>query len=401
MNSSFYSDHPYPWLVKESIWQKFFSFKGRLGREDYFKRLIISDAVFYGMLLVGILGIIVAVAILAAIFGGVKHSGQPSDGFMILMTILILLLVLWLGVAKLATSLSLAVRRLHDLGYSGKWLLALVGYGAFIFLVILILTIVNDGLVKLVETASADEGHVVGFANFLSNLLLLFTIPLHLVSLAFVFFPGDDKENSYGKVRRERKNIFESAFQQIKKEFFSFSGRLNRKWFIGMWVVLTFEMISAGMSFLAHGILGIDAAVTEGSLFTGLLAGFNALLGVVVLVTLIYSYLSLVVRRSHDMGFGGAVGIVFFLFQVALGSINLYFFVKIYIAFQLSVLGVTPEVKEVIGYIKGMSLLLFIQILGMVLFSAIPGNRGENQYGPNPVEVGLLPGEKWHQEDFE
>lgn len=97
-------------MEQQSFWEKFFSFSGRLNRLTYFLR---------GLVL-GLIGFGVALIIVFLVMG------MAGAGMGILALPLILVAIV-LGVAIFVGSLSLVVRRLHDMNLSGLWYLVVVG----------------------------------------------------------------------------------------------------------------------------------------------------------------------------------------------------------------------------------------------------------------------------------
>lgn len=128
---------------------KFFSFHGRIGRLSYF----LNGLVVY-------LGLIVAM--IAGVFFTQHTAAIAAFGILIIAAAVIL---------AIAACISLTVRRLHDLGYSGWFALAFMIAGA-----------VGEALLK---TDAALLGIIV--------------IGVYvLATLALVFMRGSDAPNAYG-----------------------------------------------------------------------------------------------------------------------------------------------------------------------------------------------------------
>lgn len=375
---------------KETIIQKFFSFKGRLGRENFFKRYLISFVASYAGMLV--------LMIFAALLGALISAVLPRRAAGAAIGILIFIIFSVVIIGMLVMMCSLGARRLHDLGYSGWWILGGFAYAIIATVLAMVPTIASLSVIARGPQFAFDT--LSSFA-FMVNLMLLLMLPLYVGMFALLFWPGQTSENQYGLPARERKVHFLSSWEQIKKEFFSFSGRLNRKWFIGMYLAVSFFGAYLGAGMLIYGIIGIGAAFIGSSILTGVVSGLTFLIGVAGVVASCYSYISLLGRRVQDMGYSRWVGISFFFLQVIFGLISIgllgLLVSELAPVYRFHRNGI--DIDNIVGIFKGLSVISSLSFLGMILMMALPGTKGENQYGPNPVEVGLLPGEQVESEE--
>ena len=377
-------------IKKETIFQKFASFKGRIGREDYFKRTVISFVGIYGAMIVMMIGLALFAGLMSVLF-----SGRAAGGITAVLGGLLMVVML---VGMMVVAFSLVARRLHDLGYSGWWILGGFAYS----LVAMALGIIP--VVGSIATASYSRGpslEFFGSLGFMINLILLLMVPLYLVIIALGLWPGNGEENQYGPPTRKRNLTFSSNWEQVKKEFFSFSGRLNRKWFIGMMFAISFYSGYIGAAFLIYGAVGIGFAFASDSIVTGIISCLTLVIGLAGILIACYSYISLLARRVHDMGYSRWVGVGFFFLQILLSLISVYLVIDLFVelANMSRYFRHSRDIDSLLGAFKGISAVSSLSFLGMLLMMALPGTKGENKYGVNPVDAGLLPGEKQESTD--
>ena len=372
-------------VKKETVFQKFCSFKGRLGRENYFKRLMISCAGIYVAMIVMMIGMALLAGLMSLLFSSRAAGGATAVIGGLLMVAMI--------VGVMVVTFSLASRRLHDLGYSGWWILGGFAY-SIVVIAIGILPVIGS-----IATATYSRGpglEFFGSLGFMINLILLLMVPLYLVIIALGLWPGNQGENQYGPPTRKRVVAFASNWEQVKKEFFSFSGRLNRKWFIGMMFAISLHSGYIGAAFLVYGAVGIGLAFISDSIGTGIISCLTLLIGLAGILIACYSYISLLARRVQDMGYSRWVGVGFFFVQILLGLVSVYlmFDLLVELANTSRYFRSSQDIEGLVGAFKGISAVSSLSFLGMLLMMALPGTKGENQYGVNPIDAGLLPGEK-------
>lgn len=98
------------WYVM--VWKRYAEFSGRSRRKEYWMFVLIQTLISMGIYLVG-LGLIVARL--------VRH--EPPVRLYVLVGVACMLLFSLLELAAMIPSLAVSVRRLHDIGKSGWWLL--------------------------------------------------------------------------------------------------------------------------------------------------------------------------------------------------------------------------------------------------------------------------------------
>lgn len=130
------------WEATKLYWTRAFDFKGRSRRKEYWVPIFTESILFTFAFFVFITFILVITAAVAA------DSTQDKDtaiGIFALFGITGVLFVTLIGLVILIPNLSLFVRRLHDVGRSGKWVL--------IFYVLpIVLAYLNMGLRYVLET---------------------------------------------------------------------------------------------------------------------------------------------------------------------------------------------------------------------------------------------------------
>ncbi len=118
-------------MMKEYVqaFKQYAEFSGRSGRRDYWMFILIHTIITIVVTLVAFIGIMIGILLVSGALwiAGVSYYGS-----------LILLFVYY--AATLIPSLAIATRRLHDIGYSGWYLLLLLIpiVGAIILLIFMI-----------------------------------------------------------------------------------------------------------------------------------------------------------------------------------------------------------------------------------------------------------------------
>ncbi|MDL2281077.1 DUF805 domain-containing protein [Selenomonadales bacterium OttesenSCG-928-I06] len=111
-----------PEYSKESAKERYFSFTGRLNRQPYFFRnlsLVLANLIitFCFLLCLGYLGI------------GLSLDSDPISVFTAIFSTVLGLAIFFIsfifGIIITISQISLSVRRLHDLNYSGWWILGI------------------------------------------------------------------------------------------------------------------------------------------------------------------------------------------------------------------------------------------------------------------------------------
>ncbi|MEM6414099.1 MAG: DUF805 domain-containing protein [Pseudomonadota bacterium] len=152
------------------------------------------------------------------------------------------------------------------------------------------------------------------------------------------------------------------------KFFISYEGRTQRA---GYWL-----MIALGyLVFVAAELLDILFRTNE------FLNGY-ALFESVFLFIILWPSLVITVKRFHDTGRSGWWTLKFLLLSLAPIFIVL---VLIFGIIQLKLLSVSFYVLKPITYLAGF-LLLGVQVYQFVILAILPGTRGPNDYGPDPLE---------------
>ncbi len=339
---------------EEGMKKKFFSFSGRIGRETFARRGLVSSAIFaiYFMFIF--------------LIGVVSLSGFDQGGVIFPLVIFFapgVIIYVW-------SLLSLGVRRFHDQGHSGQSFAGLLGLGALLLGIQFF----------LMRNWFGTGGEDIGTLQMISMLL---QIPTSLFGFYLTLWPGTRATNCYGEPPRSHRFSDQTAWEQFKQEYCSFSGRVGRKYFFG---ILTFGAsqvleFSIGL-FAAPLMLKIFTMIskTSGSLYAEILSFFLGGVGFVATGLGMMMMLSLIVRRFQDIGIPRWGAILVF-------SGYLYSLIKpIVMIYEMG-----PRAVFILNQNMGYYLLVPLSLL---VISVIPGKKGVNQHGPNPVEVGLLPGEK-------
>jgi Predicted membrane protein len=174
---------------EDSFLKKYFSFSGRLGRGAFGARMLFLLFLFWVALIL------------------LSYNFPRIPGLFV-----ILILPLWARIAMLVcvlcgilSNLSMATRRLHDMGKSGGLL--------FLWIIFMVLFF------------------WIGFSTQSGFSLLLAMIGLAFFNFYLVLWPGEHSSNDYGEPQRFRAATGETPWQQLKRELFDANGRVGRKWF--------------------------------------------------------------------------------------------------------------------------------------------------------------------------
>lgn len=100
-------------MQNQNFWRKFFSFSGRVNRLAYFLRCLVLPGIYFVSMLI--------VYIIIWIVG-------PANAIFLVTPICILMYNMML-ILLVVSSISLCVRRLHDINLSGLWYFAIVAAG--------------------------------------------------------------------------------------------------------------------------------------------------------------------------------------------------------------------------------------------------------------------------------
>ena len=317
----------------ESFWEKFFSFQGRLGRE----RMAILSILVCAFCIAPFLILFVVAALLR------------SDENLVVVSALVFF------IPFVISGLSLTTRRFHDLGHSG-WL-----YLAFIFI-----------------------AAVAGFIFYILKTMTVFYIinfPAAILGLYLSVWPGQLEENKYGVAPRGVERKFRDQKEKFEKEFFSFQGRIGRKWFVLLIIFAIFQ-ISTTYSIIKHGMIFLALPETHravvGESILGLLA--LMLLYLPLLFVLLRGYSSLVVRRVQDLGWPTAIAAVPIGLRIISLSIPVF-------------LITTASTRELIGYLVGKAsfakpgavMIMLVEVVVLLVLAVKKGESGSNKFGENPV----------------
>lgn len=320
-------------IKTESFGERFFSFEGRLGRE----RIAIST------LWLCIFGIIIPTPII------ILATLLKSE-------ILVIMTTFVFGIPLLISTLSLTTRRCHDLGYSG-WI-----YLAFIVIVAL-------ASLAFYIISPLTVCYIIGF-------------PAAILSLYLWAWPGQFEENKYGAPPRGVERRFRDQKEKMEKEFFSFKGRVGRKWFIFL-VIFLFSQISTTYSIIEYGMIFLALPDTHRAVVGESMLSLLALMLLYLPLLLIFlrSYSSVIVRRVQDLGWSTAIA------TVTIGLRILSLSIPIFVIMNAST-------RELIGYLTGKSsffefallmVIMPIEAILLLILAVKKGESGSNKFGENPV----------------
>jgi uncharacterized membrane protein YhaH (DUF805 family) len=160
-----------------SFFRKYFQFSGRATRSEYWWPQLLN---FVVGLMIGFAGVFAAGA-----------TGMHNALFIDSMT------TLW-NLAIVVPLLALAVRRLHDVGFSGWWLLGPIATGFFAVIVLV-------PALTLGSMAAVDEG-----ALILSGLLVLACLGFSVFIFVCSVLPSQPGENRFGQPSEPPHAVHES-----------------------------------------------------------------------------------------------------------------------------------------------------------------------------------------------
>lgn len=139
-------------------------------------------------------------------------GGEPSTGFILVAAVVLAYVVFML--ASIIPGLALTVRRYHDAGLSGLWLLAAVLVcllGTVLVLAVLIMAAAQDFSPQFLES------DLMGFLDLISPMDLVLTVfgmnAAALFNLLVLIMPGGGLGEKYRNRERERRLIAEKAMQ--------------------------------------------------------------------------------------------------------------------------------------------------------------------------------------------
>ena len=311
---------------EENFFKKYFWLSGRIGRGAFGFRMMWIWLIC--QIIVGLF--ILWISFQARNIGIIGAADEPSTIFVgnSLFSGYRTILLVSTGII-LISIFSLALRRFCDKGKPVK---------IFIFIMICFIMLLVSGLLR------PRDGWLT-LVSFCKNLMIYYLL----------FWPGEVNPNQYGEPSRSKTKIAETSWEQLKREFFSMSGRIGRKWFFAMMMAATFLYWSQ-----------LDTSELLRS--SPAMRGMNLLVGIIAWRML----MSLIRRRLQDIGWSSRW--LFFIAPLVL--IGIYFVSDIWKIGGETIL---------IGFA--------LWLLGVLILSLIPGQEGSNEHGRNPVEADLLPGE--------
>lgn len=159
---------------------------------------------------------------------------------------------------------------------------------------------------------------------------------------------------------------FADAIRDFFRRYATFSGRSSRSqyWFVVLALVILNIFISVPMILVPFAMFGVPA------LGLGLMVVANIVVFGIAIAILIPS-LALTVRRLHDIGRSGVWLVIFLLLPMLAGLI-------LVLAMQNN--------YNTAGIIFSMAILPIAGIWGLI-WMCTPGDVGENEYGPDPIEM--------------
>lgn len=246
----------------------------------------------FGTLIVGFL--IIWLLSLATVQLGAQVGAIPA------------LLIFAVFVMMFVSLLTALIRRLHDMGHKG-WILSF----PFIYIFLILFFFFGILYPELVNSKNQGLMHLA----FVGNLGFIFSaaIPLQLFCCWLLMWPGVEGGNLFGKDPRRREEKYTSQSQIFLEEFFSFKGRIDRSFFIRviLCLVLVMNLWQGNLElikwiFLFDNISAIFSIIFVQSPIGSLLV---ILITVIILLALLVSVCSVVVRRLHDLNVSGWYGI--------------------------------------------------------------------------------------------
>jgi|GEM_PF-1672914 Predicted membrane protein len=313
--------------------KKYFSFSGRLGRAAHLKRA-------------AVLSLIVALVCLCSMlfFAG----AGAGAGFIIFMLLFVLPLVV--------SQLSMTVRRLHDLGHSGLWILGLFFYS------IVCLAI-----------------------SWPKDISFIFSLPATFFSLYTMFWPGTNGENQYGLPQRGLRKLAGSGWVQFQQEFFSREGRISRRWFFPPMIMLISYTVSAVLlTMLGLYVLSIGIYLVRMPMFDWLNLLVLLIVHIILWICGLLACVGFCARRLNDMGWPNFLAIVPVIIFALIPS---YWVVKIWAVNPMSVAALFDmEIGSILFWLAA-------SVVCFLAFSLVPGQKGANRHGESPMTAELVPGE--------
>jgi len=316
--------------------KKYFSFSGRLGRAAYLKRAVV-------------LGIIAVVFFWGSAFAFGNAFKRADTGLVIFVTILFSL--------PLAVSqLSMTVRRLHDLGHSGLWLLGLFFY-----------------LIACLAFSWPEE------------IPFIFSLPATFLAFYSTFWPGSNEENRYGLPQRGLRKLVGSGWVQFKQEFFSWEGRISRRWFfLPMVILISYTGSAILVTMLCLYVFSIEIYLVRMPMFDWLDFLVFLIVHAILWICGLLACVGFCVRRLNDIGWPKFLAIVPVIIFALIPS---YWVVKIWAVNSMLLFALfAREVGSILFWLAA-------SVVCFLAFSLVPGQKGANQHGENPVTAGLVPGE--------
>ena len=313
-------------MTIKSFREDLFVFTGRIGREKFLLESFLIT--FLGVLIISILGLVV---------GGIFESRSPN-------------FVAIIGMSPFAFALlSRSVRRLHDLGRSG-WLLVVPGAISFF-------------------ASISDESELFYFFGTLFYLYL-------------TLWPGQMQENEYGLPPRGLQ-VQEKVLTQkekFKKEFFSFEGRIGRKWFLFPLLFLIFQLQAISGAIRENLSLMYLVAAYDDTEISLVASAIVLVLNTTLLIGIVLSCSTFIARRIQDIGWSRTVAVI---------SIGL----MIGVICTPFILIMAAEPRAVaLYYFHGIPIHLEMLLLAMTTVAIIllvlavkKGESGSNKFGENPV----------------
>ena len=326
MDSTFSDEDKTSEIPSKSIWEKFKSryltFEGRLTRRDVVYRHL---QIILMLFPIGFIAFFMVMA--------------PKNYAMVVLipSYLVVLVILFIS------TISLAVRRLHDMDRTGGWIWIYIAY---------------NFIILAASCARIGEPQI-GNPLALLGPIQLMMIPCQFFHLWVLFSPGTRGENSYGPDPRGRLASKRTLWQDFIEDFFSVTGRMGP----GRYTLTFFSTILASSGFSqvvgfvgAYYLLGSPVSLTYALtlLTTSISAVIIMTVSALMLLLAFISQLTISIRRFHDMGCSGAWSVILFLPWLLL--------------FVTDSLGV-------------LALAAFF-VFAFIAFST--GTNGENQYGPDP-----------------
>lgn len=151
----------------------------------------------------------------------------------------------------------------------------------------------------------------------------------------------------------------------MHKLFFQFDGRIERKLFIFSFLFLFCLQIAAASWLLQFTELTTQDYIKRISPKS---LGFDLMINVLF----IWPQLAIAVKRLHDIGWSGLGYVVLYL------SLMLLYFLGL-----TGVFSSAPQ--EHSGFMGSVAVLGLASLVFLVMMVFIPGVRGDNQFGPDPL----------------